>query len=79
MAELTHLPPDTTLMDVLDIIHRDGGVIVDDLLPENVLAQVETELRPYLDAAGGGQNEFTGFSTQRIGALIARSPICCCL
>ena len=76
MAELTHLPPTATREDVLEIVARDGGVIVDGVLDARMLARVETELRPYLEAAGTGKMEFTGFATQRIGALIARSAAC---
>ena len=76
MAELTHLPATASQDDVLGAIERDGGVIVDAVLATAELNKIETELRPFLDAADGGKNDFTGFSTERIGALIARSKTC---
>ena len=76
MAELVHLPPDATPDDVLEVVERDGGVIVDDRMSPEAVARMEAELRPYLDAVGGGKTEFTGYSTQRIGALLARSEVC---
>lgn len=76
MAELTHLSIDCSQEDILEIIDRDGGVIVDNLIGDVLLQRLNSELTPYLKAAGGGKNKFTGFSTERIGALIARSESC---
>lgn len=76
MAELTHLSASVSHADLLEVIDRDGGVIIDDVLNAETISRIKTEIHPYLEAAGVGKNDFTGFSTQRIGALIARSPTC---
>lgn len=76
MADLVHLPAKSSQDAILEVINRDGGVIIDNLIDQALLNDLKLELAPYLTAAGGGQNEFTGFSTERIGALIARSEAC---
>lgn len=76
MAELTHLPSTADADAVLEVIDRDGAVVVEDVLTPDQIARMKEELTPYLEAAGNGKTEFTGYSTQRIGALIARSAVC---
>lgn len=76
MPDLTHLPADTNADAILEALHRDGGVIIDDVLGENELAQLKSELIPFLERANPGKNSFHGTQTRRVGALIARSPAC---
>lgn len=73
---LTHVAPSTPLDSILEIVDRDGGVIVDDLLCPEEVAEVESDLAPYLAVTPDGQNDFAGRRTRRIGALMARSPAC---
>jgi len=42
-------------------------------MTDDQLSSIQKELKPYLKQAQNGQDNFTGFKTQRIGALIARS------
>ena len=58
------------------MLDRDAALIIDEVLDAEELAQIRAELAPYLEAGGTGRDEFTGFQTKRIGALIARSPAC---
>jgi ectoine hydroxylase-related dioxygenase (phytanoyl-CoA dioxygenase family) len=63
-------------MDILETIDRDGAVIIDAILSPDETAQFAAELAPLLEAAAPGTDSFAGFSTTRVGALIARSEIC---
>ncbi|MEP4052633.1 MAG: phytanoyl-CoA dioxygenase family protein [Litorimonas sp.] len=76
MPHLTHVTTDTSSAEILKIIDRDGAVIIDAILSPTETAQFAEELRPLLESASQGQDSFSGFSTTRIGALIARSEIC---
>jgi hypothetical protein len=76
MPELTHLPPDAPTADILAVIERDGGVILDGILSPEDTQTFADELAPLLEAAAPGADSFSGFSTTRVGALIARSSIC---
>ncbi len=76
MAALTHVTPQTPATEILDIIERDGAVIIDGILTPQETRQFAEELEPLLQAASPGADSFAGFSTTRVGALIARSQIC---
>lgn len=68
-----HLPPTSTPGEVAEVLARDACVVVDDLAPD-LLAQVETEMAPFVDATPDGMDDFTGRATKRTGGLLARSP-----
>jgi len=76
MQGLIHLPFDTSAQTIVDILQRDGGVIIDNVLSSDALIQLKTEMAPFVDAGRTGRDAFTGHQTTRFGALIARSPAC---
>lgn len=76
MAELRHLPSDATAEALIDVLRRDGALIVDDLLASPRRARVMAEIGPYIEATPVGRDAFTGVATTRTGALVARSPAC---
>tara|TARA_B100001250_G_scaffold84532_1_gene69861 strand:- start:1720 stop:2649 length:930 start_codon:yes stop_codon:yes gene_type:complete len=55
---------------------EDAAIIIEDLISIDQVKKVNIELEPYLEACNSGKSEFSGLSTKRIGALIARSPAC---
>ena len=75
-AQITHLSADATREDLLHCMAEDGAVIIDDCLGGEGLKTLEQDLAPFLNKAVYGRDAFTGFHTQRIGALIARSTAC---
>ena len=70
---LTHLPADTSVQAVVDAIRRDGAVIVDHLVSNELLDRMAAELASSFDETEFGTDEFNGLHTRRTGALIARS------
>jgi len=76
MPQLLHVTTDTPTSKILEIIDRDGGVIIDAILSPDETSQFSDELAPLLGSAAQGQDSFSGYSTTRVGALIARSEIC---
>jgi hypothetical protein len=70
---LTHLPADSPVNAVVQAIRRDGAVIVDNLVPNNLLEQIAAELGPSFTASDLGTDDFNGRHTRRTGALIAHS------
>ena len=76
MAQIEHKTVNDSEDELLSLLDRDGGVIIEGILNEKDLNQVKSDLSPYLDASPTGENLFWGFQTKRIGALIARSPKC---
>jgi hypothetical protein len=65
---------DTAPAKIAAILREDGCVIISDLAPLGLVDSVTEELGPYIEADPGGNSEFLGHSTRRVGALIARSP-----
>ena len=73
---IQHVSIDTDIDDILNIIHKDAAVVIDNVLTPSDLNEIKNELDPYLRNDIEGDNEFTGFKTKRVGALMARSPKC---
>jgi len=71
---VTHLPAGAEADTVAQVIDRDGAVIVDQLLPTDLLDRLAEELQPHLDATPLGPDDFSGTKTRRTGALVARVP-----
>ena len=76
MATLQYLKADAGTPAILDVIQKDGGVILENVISEAEISEIKQELAPYLQVGEMGRDDFTGQSTQRIGALLARSPAC---
>ncbi len=74
MPSLQHLPADTSPEAIAAILDIDGALILDDVIPPEQVVAVMKELTPYIQATPVGRDDFTGFSTTRTGALVARSP-----
>ena len=76
MASLRYLKATASTDEIIEALQVDAGVIVEDVLSHDMLSRIKSELSPYLAADAFGRDEFTGFRTKRIGALIARSQAC---
>jgi ectoine hydroxylase-related dioxygenase (phytanoyl-CoA dioxygenase family) len=73
---LTHLTRAASPDEVAAVVQADGAVVVDAVVPADLLDRAESELRPYLDATPTGPDDFSGSRTRRTGSLVARSPTC---
>lgn len=76
MPSLKHLPATATRDEVLKVLAEDAALIIDGLIPPDLLDRVRMEIMPYVEATPPGRDDFTGRLTTRTGALIARSPAC---
>ncbi|MFK8023466.1 MAG: phytanoyl-CoA dioxygenase family protein [Ilumatobacter sp.] len=70
---LIHVSADTPAEQIHDILRRDGAVIIDGLADAEVIDEINAEMAPHVDATPNGADAFSGRSTKRTGALIARS------
>ena len=73
---IKHLKANSSIEEILEVIEQDAGVIIDNLLDKNQLKNISEDLKPYLLKTKEGQDDFTGFKTKRVGALMARSAEC---
>ena len=76
MAEILHLDSETSVEEILNALDQDAAVIIDNAISLDTVEALKGELASYLSKEIFGRDEFTGFSTKRIGALIARSKVC---
>ncbi len=76
MAKVKHISIDTPDEEALKIIDQDAAVIIDDVIPDAEIDKILNELDPFIKGNLKGADEFTGFQTTRVGALIARSHGC---
>jgi hypothetical protein len=67
------LPGTASLDEVIAVIERDGGVIVEDFLPPAIVAELKADLLPQIEACSAGRDDFSGFRTRRMSALFAKS------
>lgn len=74
MTEKYHLPSTATMEQITAALREDGFVIVDNLVPPELMDQIAEELADYIDDTPHGRDDFVGRLTRRTGALIARSP-----
>jgi len=73
MVDLTRLPGSASLEEVISLIERDGGVIVEDFLPTKIIDELKADLLPKIEARSAGRDDFSGFRTRRMSALFAKS------
>lgn len=76
MAKLVTLPADASADAILEVVARDGAAILEGLLDARSRQRFLDETGPYMEATRHGFDDFTGRSTTRTGALVARSPAC---
>lgn len=61
-------------VDAVEVALREAGcVVVERLVPDDLIDRIAADLEPYLSATPAGGDEFTGFNTRRTGSLLARS------
>ena len=73
MAMIEHLSADATTDAIVEVLERDGAVIIDGLMASDEVARLNDDLAPFVCQGVYGRDGFTGYKTQRIGALVARS------
>lgn len=72
MPEIAHLTPDTTT--VADRLLADGAVIVERVIPDDLLNTVLGDLRAPFDEQGlKFTNDFNGYKTRRLGGILGLS------
>jgi hypothetical protein len=72
--ELARLTPDATVDAAVEVIMRDGGVIIEGLFDEATIEGIKKDLDPVLDGVDTGHDEvFAGNRTKRACGLFART------
>jgi hypothetical protein len=77
MAGLTTVDRSSSVADVVAVLRRDGVVVVDRLVPADLIAQIRNELEPSLAAVRPGGGMWFGRQSKRISGVVALSPAFC--
>jgi len=72
---LAHSSPEAPLPALLDRLHTDGYVILPRLLPPPQVQAIRNALAPWLQGRLTGRNDFEGYKSERVYALLAKSPV----
>jgi ectoine hydroxylase-related dioxygenase (phytanoyl-CoA dioxygenase family) len=67
--------PVAVLDAAMEAVERDGFVVVPDVIAEDELAAIESDVLPRLTHSSG-RNNFEGFATQRLYAVIDKTFVC---
>jgi len=70
---LVRLPNTATPAEVNAALKEHGYVIIDELVAPAVMDAIAAEMDPYIQQTPYGEDNFLGHTTQRSGAMIARS------
>ncbi|HJQ07257.1 MAG TPA: phytanoyl-CoA dioxygenase family protein [Nocardioides sp.] len=71
---LTRLTPEATPEEAVEVILRDGGVIIEGLFDTDLVEGIKKDLEPVLDGVDTGHDEFfAGTRTKRASGLFART------
>ncbi len=71
---LIHVSADTPAETIHEILARDGALVIDGLASPDVIDAIASEMDSYVEATPNGSDDFSGRTTKRTGALVARSP-----
>ncbi len=72
-ARIEHVAAGTSIDSVVEILDRDGCVIIDRLIGETRCDQILDELHPWMSKVPTGAGEWLGFRTRRTHGLVAKS------
>jgi ectoine hydroxylase-related dioxygenase (phytanoyl-CoA dioxygenase family) len=73
MAEIIHVQPDASLDDVVEILERDGCIIIENFVDGATLDGLWKDLGPLLDATNYSEKGYDGHLTRRISSLFRRT------
>ena len=72
---LTQSDPRSPLPTLLQRLQSDGYLILPSLLPAARVRAIREALAPWLQGDKPGRNDFEGFRSERVYALLAKSPV----
>ncbi|MGB7406833.1 MAG: phytanoyl-CoA dioxygenase family protein [Pacificimonas sp.] len=74
MTGLRYFAVDAPHADMMAALNEDAGLIIEAAIPSDLTTRARDEILALMGDHTLGQDDFTGFKTRRVGALIARSP-----
>jgi len=72
---LTRSDPATPMPKLLERLRADGYLILPSVLPAAQVQAIRSALQPWLRGDKPGRNDFEGYHSERVYALLAKSPV----
>lgn len=63
-----------TLNEQINQLKAEGHIVIRNLICEDLIRDIKSELDPYLKQKRMGRNDFEGMASERVYALLAKSP-----
>jgi Phytanoyl-CoA dioxygenase (PhyH) len=76
LTRLNAQHPSTTCDALVEVLKRDGGVIVENLVSPELVSQIKEDLKPHFDTDKKDESGFFPSTTQRATGLLATSDAC---
>ena len=70
---LEHLPANAAPADIQAILERDGCVVIDNILSEELVDTILAEMSSHREERSLGSDDFDGFHTRRTGPFANKS------
>ena len=67
--EIPRLEKSSSSLEVAQALKEAGCVVIERLVPEELMRQIGSELRPFIHSTPFGPDSFTGKKTKRTGSL----------
>ena len=80
MSRVQHLASNCAVDEIIEVLEKDGVVIVDDFVSEKWLKEFNSSVQTSIDAyvpydyGEEGANDFLGYKTVRLNGLIGKAP-----
>jgi ectoine hydroxylase-related dioxygenase (phytanoyl-CoA dioxygenase family) len=74
--KLQYLSADTDAQEIQNQLEKHGALIIEGVIDQTTVDQLKNELDPFIEKTPTGEEDFSGFNTQRTSALVSRSPTC---
>ena len=76
MSAIEHILPSDGSAKAIEILKRDGCVVIDEILQTDQLAQLSHDLDKHFNASSPCNGSFYGHLTKRLGGLFTKSTVC---
>ncbi|MEE2783849.1 MAG: phytanoyl-CoA dioxygenase family protein [Pseudomonadota bacterium] len=74
--KLQYLSADTDAQEIQSQLEKHGALIIEEVIDQTTVDHLKNEINPFIANVPTGRDDFTGFNTQRMGALVSRSATC---
>jgi len=76
MTSLQYVNRETDIKKIINILEKDGCIVIEDALDSCKLRKLKKELQPHLHETPNCNGNFYGHKTKRVSSLVGKSALC---